>query len=144
MMKRSLSIRLFFHFAIVITLSLSAIGLFTYTYASTEMNDQLADNIAQTMRNTAYQTDLYLQNYDRATYSILSNGSVKHFLDMNSEDSYAYYEYSRQIKRNVFPPVFMLYPQIKFLYVIGENGRVVIDDNQNSAGIPDIDAATAV
>ncbi|KAA2302220.1 histidine kinase, partial [Clostridioides difficile] len=41
----------------------------------------------------------------------------------------------------VFPPVFMLYPQIKFLYVIGENGRVVIDDNQNSAGIPDIDAA---
>ncbi|RAI93613.1 two-component system sensor histidine kinase YesM [Paenibacillus pabuli] len=141
MMKRSLSIRLFFHFAVVITLSLSAIGLFTYTYASTEMNDQLAENIAQTMRNTAYQTELYLQNYDRATYSILSNGSVKHFLDMNSEDSYAYYEYSRQIKTNVFPPVFMLYPQIKFLYVIGDNGRVVIDDNQNSAGIPDIDAA---
>ncbi|MEO2205288.1 sensor histidine kinase [Paenibacillus pabuli] len=139
MMKRSLSIRLFFHFAVVITLSLTAIGLFTYTYASTEMNDQLADNIAQTMRNTAYQTDLYLQNYDRATYSILSNGSVKHFLDMKSEDSYAYYEYSRQIKKNVFPPVFMLYPQIKFLYVIGENGRVVIDDNQNSAGIPDVD-----
>ncbi|GGG12019.1 histidine kinase [Paenibacillus albidus] len=139
-MKQSLSARLFIHFAAIITLSLSAIGIFTYSYASSELNNQLAGNIAQTIRNTVYQTDLYLRNYDRATYSILSNNNVKHFLDMEPDDSYSYYEYSRQIKMDTYQPTFLLYPQIGFLYIIGQNGRMVADDNQNLIGVPQIDA----
>ncbi|WP_052759423.1 cache domain-containing protein [Paenibacillus sp. DMB20] len=139
-MRGSLSIKIFSYFAVVIIMSLSIIGGFTYLYASKAIERQTADNIAQTIRNTAYQTDLYLKNYDRATYTILSSNDVKRFLDMDPDDSYSYFFYTKQIQGNVLQPTFLTYPQIAHIYLIGRNGRMVADDNQTPASFPHVDA----
>lgn len=132
-MRKSLSNKLFASFLTVILLSLSMVGFISYFQASAELDKSSEKSIAQVIRSASYQTDLYLQNYEKASDSILSYNQVKEFLDMDPEDSYSYYQYTNDIQKYLFRSLFILYPQINLMYVIGEHGKAISDDNSNQA-----------
>lgn len=133
MMRKSLSGKLFASFLTVIVLSLSMVGFISYFQASEALDKSSEKSIAQVIRSASYQTDLYLQNYEKASDSILSYSQVKQFLDMDPEDNYSYYQYTNDIQKYLFRSLFILYPQINLMYVIGEHGKAISDDNSNQA-----------
>jgi two-component system, sensor histidine kinase YesM len=133
MLRKSLSAKLFVSFLTVIVLSLSMVGFISYFQASSALDRSTERSIAQVIRSASYQTDLYLQNYEKASDSILSYYQVKQFLDMDPEDSYSYYQYTNDIQKYLFRSLFILYPQISLMYVINESGKAVSDDNANQA-----------
>ncbi|WNQ09902.1 sensor histidine kinase [Paenibacillus aurantius] len=128
-MRSSLSRQVFVYFLIVIVLSLASVGIVSYLQSSRALDRQMEKYIAQMITNASYQTDLYLETYEDVSSSILSSWDVKYFLDMAPDDSYAYFYYSSQIKRYAVEPVFIQYPQINQIYLIGQNGRAVLNDN---------------
>ncbi|WP_342435408.1 histidine kinase [Paenibacillus sp. FSL L8-0436] len=132
-MRKSLSNKLFASFLTVIVLSLAMVGFISYFQASAELDKSSEKSIAQVIRSASYQTDLYLQNYEKASDSILSYNQVKQFLDMDPEDSYSYYQYTNDIQKDLFRSLFILYPQINLMYVIGEHGKAISDDNSYQA-----------
>ncbi len=133
MLRKSLSTKLFVSFLTVIVLSLSMVGFISYFQASSALDRSTERTIAQVIRSASYQTDLYLQNYEKASDSILSYYQVKQFLDMDPEDSYSYYQYTNDIQKYLFRSLFILYPQISLMYIINESGKAVSDDNANQA-----------
>jgi two-component system, sensor histidine kinase YesM len=132
-MRKSLSGKLFVSFLTVIVLSLSMVGFISYFQASNALDKSSEKSIAQVIRSASYQTDLYLQNYEKASDSILSYYQVKQFLDMDPEDSYSYYQYNNDIQKYLFRSLFILYPQISLMYIINEHGKAISDDNSNQA-----------
>ena len=133
MLRKSLSTKLFVSFLTVIVLSLSMVGFISYFQASSALDRSTERTIAQVIRSASNQTDLYLQNYEKASDSILSYYQVKQFLDMDPEDSYSYYQYTNDIQKYLFRSLFILYPQISLMYIINESGKAVSDDNANQA-----------
>lgn len=130
-MKTSLSKKLTVYFLIVIILSLASVGVFSYLQSSRALEAQSERYVSQVITSASYQTDLYLQTYERASESLLSNLYVKRFLDINPQDSYSYFEYLDEIQKTVFRQTFILYPQINTMYIIGTHGRVITDDSAN-------------
>lgn len=141
MLRKSLSAKLFVSFLTVIVLSLSMVGFISYFQASSALDRSTERTIAQVIRSASYQTDLYLQNYEKASDSILSYYQVKQFLDMDPEDSYSYYQYTNDIQKYLFRSLFILYPQISLMYIINESGKAVSDDNANQAYSTQFNAA---
>lgn len=141
MLRKSLSAKLFVSFLTVIVLSLSMVGFISYFQASSALDQSTERSIAQVIRSASYQTDLYLQNYEKASDSILSYYQVKQFLDMDPEDSYSFYQYTNDIQKYLFRSLFILYPQISLMYVINESGKAVSDDNANQAYSTQFNAA---
>lgn len=140
-MRKSLSAKLFVSFLTVIVLSLSMVGFISYFQASTALDRSTERTIAQVIRSASFQTDLYLQNVEKASDSILSYYQVKQFLDMDPDDSYSYYQYTNDIQKYLYRSLFILYPQISLMYVINENGKAVSDDNSNQAYSSQFNAA---
>lgn len=138
-MFKSLSQKIFIYFLIVIILSLSSVGIFIYMQSSKALDEQAEKYIAQVINNASYQTDLYLQNYERVSSSILSNMDVKRFIDMDPTDSYQHYVYKNQIQSHTLSTTFILYPQIQMIYIIGDHGKFIIDDNQDNSFISEFD-----
>lgn len=141
MLRKSLSTKLFVSFLTVIVLSLSMVGFISYFQASSALDRSTERSIAQVIRSASYQTDLYLQNYEKASDSVLSYYQVKQFLDMDPEDSYSFYQYTNDIQKYLFRSLFILYPQISLMYVINDNGKAVSDDNANQAYSTQFNAA---
>ncbi|MBO2942684.1 sensor histidine kinase [Paenibacillus sp. F411] len=128
-MKASLARQVFLYFLIVIILSLTSLGLFSYFKASRALDRQMEKYISQMTTNMAYQTDIFLDRYKDVSSSMLSSWDIKYFLDMDYTDSYSYFYYSSQIRRHALEPLFVQYPQIHQIYLIGKNGRAVVNDS---------------
>lgn len=137
-MKRSLFAKLLACFAVIIPLSLTTASLSIYWQSSRALDKQSEKYIAQVINNTSYQTDLYLQAYERVSTSILVSQSVKRFLEVDPTLYYQRYEYASDITRNVLSPVFIAYPQIHLIYIIAYNGNMVFSDGQGFADISDL------
>ncbi len=137
-MFRSLSQKLFMYFLIVITLSLLTVGIFIYKQSSVALDKQAEKYIAQIIDNASYQSDLYMQTYERVSSSILYNADVKRFLDMEPEEFYQHYVYHSKI-RDILAPTFITYPQINLIYIIGDHGKAIIDNNQGLSIINDFE-----
>ncbi len=129
-MFRSLSQKLFLYFLIVITLSLLTVGIFIYRQSSVALDKQAEKYIAQIIDNASYQSDLYLQTYERVSSSILYNADIKRFLDMEPEDFYQHYLFHSKIRDGILAPTFITYPQINLIYIIGDHGKAIVHNNQ--------------
>lgn len=129
-MRKSLFTQVYTSFLIVIILSLSVVGFVSYWQSSKALDDQVEKYISQLINYTTSQTEQAFRIYELATDSLLSEESVKEFLEINPEDSYEYYEYSRDIQKKYFAKMFIAYPNIHMIAVIGDHGRAIIDDNQ--------------
>ncbi|MFF2482268.1 sensor histidine kinase [Paenibacillus sp. NPDC058071] len=131
-MRRSLSRQIFVYFFIVILLSLSMVGVFSYVESSRAIDDQVEKYLTTVINNAAMQTDNQLATFERVSNSILSQQQVKKFLEMDPTDSYEYYQYTSRIRKDVFEKVFITYPtQIHMIYILGDHGRSIFDQNQS-------------
>ncbi|HIW33275.1 MAG TPA: histidine kinase [Candidatus Paenibacillus intestinavium] len=132
-MNNKLFTRLLMYFTVIILFSLAVLGVSFYIQTASELDKQSEQYIAQVINNTSYQTDLYLQTYERLSTSILVNNHVKKFLDLDPTDYYGRYEYSKEIIKNVFTQPFNMYPQINLAYVLAYNGNSLFYDGQGLA-----------
>ncbi|MCI3922572.1 histidine kinase [Paenibacillus sp. TRM 82003] len=130
-MRRSLFGQIFTYFAIVILLSILGVGVVSYVQSSRALDDQVERYISQLIRHSTSQTESYLQRYELATDSLLSEDAVKYFMELNPDDSYRYYELTQLIQKNLYRKTFIAYPHIQSITLIGDHGKAVIDDNQN-------------
>ncbi|MFH5182977.1 hypothetical protein ACHHV8_10275 [Paenibacillus sp. TAB 01] len=134
MRKRSLSAQIFNYFLIVIVLSVASLGVVSYLQSSRALDRQVEQYMEQMIEGAAYQTDIYLQTYELLSNSFSSNSDVRAFFEIGANDSYEYYYYSEQIKRFALSSVqsiVTLYKQLNAIYIVGQQGRSVIYDNQN-------------
>jgi len=125
--------RLLIYFTVIILFSLTTVGVSFYLQSSSEIDKQSEQFIAQVINNTSYQTDLYLQTYERLSTSILVNTYVKKFLDLDPTDYYGRYEHTREIISNVLSQPFNTYPQMNLVYILGYNGNSLFYDGQGQA-----------
>ncbi|WP_281885141.1 sensor histidine kinase [Paenibacillus sp. YYML68] len=139
-MKHSLARQIFVYFLIVIVLPLSIVSFISYYQASTQLSQQVENYVTQFIETSLGQSDRILQRYERASHSILSNSDVKSLLDISPEDSYALLQLRERIQNTVFRPTFILYNEINVLFVLGDHGKAIIDDNQSAAFIQRIDS----
>lgn len=133
MKHRSLSRQISLYFLIVIILSLTSVGLFSYIQSSRALDKEVERYITQMIDTASYQTDLYLNNYERVSYSILVNKDVKLFLDMNPQDNYLFYELSDNIIKYALRPAFILKSDMHLVYIMGNHGKTIVFDNQTAA-----------
>ncbi|RAP75074.1 sensor histidine kinase [Paenibacillus montanisoli] len=135
-MKMSLFRKLFLYFTIVILFSLSTVSVFTYLKSSAAIDKQVEKYISTVIENAGAQTDLQLETFERVSNSVLSHQSVKKFLDMDPKDSYEYYRFTKEIRQDVFSKIFITYPtQIHMMYILGEHGRSIFDQNQSFSSL---------
>lgn len=138
-MRKSLFGQIFLGFLTVIMLSLSVVGTVTYLQSSKELDDQAERYISQLIDYTTSQTEQYFEQYELSTDSVLSEEDVKNFLEMDPDNSYAFYEFTRDITKNIFQKLFIAYPHIHMVTVIGDHGKSIIDDNRNMVFYPNFD-----
>ncbi|WNR45262.1 sensor histidine kinase [Paenibacillus roseipurpureus] len=129
MRRLSLSFRLLLYFVIVIVVSLSVIGFFSYSTASRILDAQQEKQLSQIITSTAHQTELYMQSYERASNVLISQDEVKRFVDIQPTNSYEYVLYADLVKTNAIRTTFLHYPHMNSIYIIGANGRYVLDNN---------------
>ena len=125
----SLSRRLIVYFAVVIVFTLALVGVFSYIAAARVLDSHQESRLRQIVGGTAAQSDLYLQNYERAGNVLITDDAVKRFLDIDPKDSYSYVTYLDRIKRNAFATAFEHFPHISSLYLLGRHGRYVLENN---------------
>ncbi|MDF2836421.1 MAG: integral rane sensor signal transduction histidine kinase [Paenibacillus sp.] len=130
-MRKSLSKQLFVYFFILILFSMSMVGVFSYVKSSEAIDEQVEKYFTTVINSASMQTDNQLQTFERVTDSILSQQQVKKFLDMDPDDSYAYYEFTNGIRKDIFDKIHITYPtQINMIYILGYHGRSIFDANQ--------------
>lgn len=135
---KSLLSQIYLYFVIVIVLSLSTVGIFSYVQSSRALDNQAEKYVAQVIDYVFYETELYIRNLELVSNSILSQKQVKQFMDMNPSDSYRYYELSKAIQSEVFQKIFITHPEIHLVYLIGDHGKTIFDDNENLVAFPRI------
>lgn len=128
-MKGNLSRKLVTYFLVVIVLSLTSVGVFTYTRSSEELDRQSSRHMSQIVNNAMYQTDLYLQNYERSMSSLLSNQDVKQFVDMPRIEGYEYYSFYSSIRDYGMKPIFIRNPEVASIYIISNNENAIFGFN---------------
>ncbi|MGG1519160.1 sensor histidine kinase [Paenibacillus oryzisoli] len=134
MKRRTLSRQIYAYFLIVIVLSLVSVGAFSYFQSSRKLDDQAKLYMEQMVDSANYQTDSYLQSYELLSNAFSSNSDVRAFMELNPDDPYAYYDFSRRIKdfaQTSVTSIVTLYKQLNMIYVTGEHGRSIIYENQN-------------
>ncbi|WP_339323595.1 histidine kinase [Paenibacillus sp. FSL W8-0194] len=124
MFGKSISHRIFFYFTVLIVISLSVVGAITYVQSSKLLDRQLERYLSQMIAHAAYHTDLYLQTFDNASKTILSDRDVLQFMEMDPDNSFQYYELSERIQKK-FDQAFIIYPQIDLIYVINQDGKAI-------------------
>ncbi|WP_372632264.1 sensor histidine kinase [Cohnella sp.] len=135
-MRLNLSRKLLLYFFTVILFSLSMVGIFSYLESSDAIDKQVEKYMAAVINNAGMQTDLQLETFERVSNSILSQVSVKKFLDMDPADSYEYYRFTNVIRQDVFQKIFITYPtQIHMMYILGDHGRSIFDQNQSFSSL---------
>lgn len=100
MFGKSISHRIFFYFTVLIVISLSVVGAITYVQSSKLLDRQLERYLSQMIAHAAYHTDLYLQTFDNASKTILSDRDVLQFMEMDPGNSFQYYELSERIQKS--------------------------------------------
>ncbi|GGD56830.1 sensor histidine kinase [Paenibacillus nasutitermitis] len=125
----SLSRRLILYFSIVIVVTLSLVGIYSYVAASKVLDEQQESRLRQIVGGTVNQTELYLQSYERAGNVLITNDSVKRFLDIDPKDSYSYITYLNAIKRDAIATAFEHFPHMNSIYLLGKHGRYILENN---------------
>lgn len=131
-MKRvSLYRRLYLYFLIVIVVSLTGVGVFSYTSSSKELEVLVRGQMEQIVSNAVHHTDLYLKTYDRSLVSLLQNRQVKEFADLPiNREGYEFYRYRTLIREIGVDPLFIRSPDIAAVYMISFHGNALYYFNE--------------
>lgn len=126
-MKRiRLRVKLLLSYLAVILLSLSAVGIAFYTLSARQLEQSAENQMTQIVNNAVHHTNLYLSSYQRSMVALLSNLSVKKYIDLPSNrEEYENYRYLTDIRDSIVEPVWIRNPEISALYIIGYNGNAL-------------------
>ncbi|OPH49047.1 signal protein [Paenibacillus ferrarius] len=126
MKNRNVSQKLFLSYLVVILISLTSVGYFSYKASSRQL-DQLVDKqLTQVVGNAVHHTDLYLKAYERLMVSLLNSNDIKRFIDLpEGENGYPYYELRKLIKEVSIDPLFIRSPEISDIFLLSFNGNAM-------------------
>ncbi|MEC0268206.1 cache domain-containing sensor histidine kinase [Paenibacillus anseongense] len=135
MKKFNLYPKLFLSYFVVIMISLTSVGVFSYWSSSNELNQIVEKQLTQVVGNAAHHTDLYIRSYERSMVSLLSSNDVKRFVDLpEGETGYPYYEARKFIKELIIEPAFARNPEISNIYMISFNRNAMYFYNDTVGG----------
>lgn len=123
---RGFTKKIFAYFLIVIILSLSCVGIFSYIITSGELEDMVENQMDQIAGNAVHHTDLYLQDYERSIVSLLTNRQIMEFIDLpTTREEYDYYLYRKTIREFSVDPLFIRNPKLASVYLISDKKNAV-------------------
>lgn len=123
---RGLTKKLFVYFLIVIILSLSSVGIFSYMTSSDELAEMVENQMNQIVGNAVHHTDLYLKDYERSIVSILTNRQVMEFIDLKANrEEYDFYTYRKMILETSVDPLFIRNPKLASVYLLSDKLNAV-------------------
>ncbi|KRE83822.1 signal protein [Paenibacillus sp. Soil766] len=123
---RGLTKKIFVYFLIVIILSLSSVGIFSYMTSSGELAEMVENQMNQIVGNAVHHTDLYLKDYERSIVSLLTNRQVMEFIDLKADrEEYDYYIARKTILEMSVDPLFIRNPKLASVYVISDQLNAV-------------------
>lgn len=123
---RGLTKKLFVYFLIVIILSLSSVGIFSYMISSDELAEMVENQMNQIVRNAVHHTDLYLKDYERSIVSILTNRQVMEFIDLKANrEEYDFFTYRKMILETSVDPLFIRNPKLASVYLLSDKLNAV-------------------
>lgn len=135
MKKFNLYPKLFLSYFVVIMISLTSVGVFSYWSSSNELDHIVEKQLTQVVGNAAHHTDLYIRSYERSMVSLLSSNDVKRFIDLpEGETGYPYYEVRKFIKELIIEPAFARNPEISNIYMISFNHNTMYFYNDSVGG----------
>lgn len=127
--------KLYLSYLVVILISLTSVGYFSYRASSRELEQLVEKQLTQVVGNAVYHTDLYIRAYERSMVSLLSNNDVKRFIDLpEGEIGYPYYELRKLVKEVGIEPIFIRNPEIADIFLISFNGNAMYVYNGINAG----------
>ncbi|MCY9590256.1 sensor histidine kinase [Paenibacillus chitinolyticus] len=116
-MKKTLSRTIFIYIAVVVIITASSIGWFSYHISSSQLRQQNEQHLIEAVSNAVNHTDLYLKLYERAHLSLFTHPDIRKFLDSPPKDDYAYFQYTDTLKKQVIDPLFLKTPEIMTVYL---------------------------
>ncbi|MDQ0917103.1 sensor histidine kinase [Paenibacillus sp. V4I5] len=123
---RGLTKKLFVYFLIVIILSLSSVGIFSYMTSSDELAEMVENQMNQIVGNAVHHTDLYLIDYERSIVSILTNRQVMEFIDLKANrEEYDFFTYRKMILETSVDPLFIRNPKLASVYLLSDKLNAV-------------------
>jgi two-component system, sensor histidine kinase YesM len=125
MIKMTFARRVFIHFLVVILISLVATAFVTYWQSSKEFDQYMYEHMSQTINNAVHHTNIYLEDYERAVFSLLANDQIKKFVSLPSDAYYDHHYYGSPIREFTFQPVLLRSPEIASIYLLSKNGQYV-------------------
>lgn len=135
MKKINLYPKLFLSYFVVIMISMTSVGVFSYWSSSNELDQIVEKQLTQVVGNAAHHTDLYIRSYERSMVSLLSSNYVKRFIDLpEGETGYPYYEVRKLIKELIIEPSFARNPEISNIYMISFNHNTMYFYNDSVGG----------
>jgi two-component system sensor histidine kinase YesM len=127
--------KLFLSYLVVILISLTSVGYFSYKASSRELEHIVEKQLTQVVGNAVYHTDYYIRAYERSMVSLLSNNDVKRFIDLpEGEIGYPYYELRKLVKEVGIEPIFIRNPEIADIFLMNFNGNAMYVYNGINAG----------
>ncbi|MFD0675485.1 MULTISPECIES: cache domain-containing sensor histidine kinase [unclassified Paenibacillus] len=126
MKKLNLYPKLFLSYLIVIMISLTSVGIFSYWTSSRELDQIVEKQLSQVVGNAVHHTDLYIRNYERSMVSLLNSNYVKRFIDLpQGETGYPYYELRKLMKELLIEPAFARNPEIADIFMISADNNAM-------------------
>lgn len=126
MRNLNLSQKLFISYLIVILISLTGVGVFSYRASSGELDQLVQNQLSQVVGNAVHHTDLYIRNYERSMVSSLNSNDVKRFIDLApGENGYPYYELRKYIRELGIEPLFIRNPEVADIFLLSFNGNAM-------------------
>ncbi|CAN7691175.1 histidine kinase [Paenibacillus sp. LjRoot153] len=123
---RGLTKKIFVYFLIVIILSLSSVGIFSYMTSSGELTEMVENQMNQIVGNAVHHTDLYLKDYERSIVSLLTNRQVMEFIDLKADrEEYDYYIARKTILELSVDPLFIRNPKLASVYLLSDKLNAV-------------------
>lgn len=123
---RGFTKKIFAYFLIVIILSLSCVGIFSYIITSGELEEMVENQMNQIAGNAVHHTDLYLKDYERSIVSLLTNRQIMEFIDLPAtREEYDYYLYRKTIREFSVDPLFIRNPKLASVYLISDKKNAV-------------------
>ncbi|WP_371069039.1 sensor histidine kinase [Sediminibacillus sp. JSM 1682029] len=123
--------RLLVYFVVVILVSVSLVTWLFYRQTTLEIKKQSEGYLEYIVENASYQTDLFIRDLELATLPLLTDRTVKGFLEIDESQRLEQYYYSKEIKSQMHN-LNLKYQHLNLIYLLGENGQYVLSKNKSS------------
>ncbi|MFD2118108.1 sensor histidine kinase [Paenibacillus yanchengensis] len=130
MRRRSLTKKIFVYFAFLIAVTLVVSSTAIYIKSSQQLDKRHEELLGQIVKNAVNHTDMYLKKFERTTLSFMTSPLLKQFLEWDtSSNTYQYSNLVKELKTNLLRPIMFSNPEVKVMYVVDYDGKVVSDQS---------------